>query len=62
MTAVLGGREDDGERELNGEDPGGMSLPKVENGFGQVVCPKKTGVKFHEWKSVKELKSVNKVL
>lgn len=31
-------------RELNGEDPGGMSLPKVENGWGHVVCPKRLGL------------------
>lgn len=32
------------ERMLNGEDPGGMSLPKVENGFGRMVCLKRLGL------------------
>ena len=32
------------ERELKGEDPGGMSLPKAENGFGHVVCLKRLGL------------------
>lgn len=40
MTAGLGeGKKT--VRELNREDPRGTSLPKVENGFGHVVCPKR---------------------